>query len=142
MLTALVLFGSVSDVTLMQIYDDLDCEHGIVHDESHPSPIVPGLTPAGFARWITIFITAYPASEVPRLQEAVERFSPMYNVDDPKTRFPSNIPRELFPQQGDEEAQEKIEGALPLEAWKIPYYEVARPTSSAMNSLLTLPQLP
>jgi len=53
------------------LYQDLDCQHHLIQEESFKKPIIPGLTPEGFTNWMTTWILAYPDQEAKRLQKVV-----------------------------------------------------------------------
>lgn len=65
------IFRSQSHENLSVLYQELDCEHHLVQEESYKKPIIPGLTPEGFAQWMTIWILAYPDQEAKRLEKVV-----------------------------------------------------------------------
>jgi hypothetical protein len=43
----------------------------LVQEENYRDPIIPGLTPIGFAHWMTKWILAYPEQEAVRLEKVV-----------------------------------------------------------------------
>ncbi|KAI9770809.1 MAG: hypothetical protein M1840_003059 [Geoglossum simile] len=96
--------------SLSRLYRDLECQHHLVQDRPDEQPSIPGLTPAGFEKWMTILLRAYPDQEVMRLQKAI-RDMPINNADDPKERFPKEIGRRLFPRMPDENERAKFERA-------------------------------
>ena len=82
------------------MYRDLSCQHHLVQERYDERPDIPGLTPVGFERWVTLLIQAHPEEEFERLQKAVLEM-PISNPDDKKERFPKEISRRLFPGHGD-----------------------------------------
>ncbi len=82
------------------MYRDLECQHHLVQERYDERPDIPGLTPVGFERWVTLLIQAHPEAEFERLQKAVLEM-PISNPDDKKERFPKEISRRLFPAHED-----------------------------------------
>lgn len=93
------------------MYRDLACQHHLVQDRYDERPDIPGLTPVGFERWVTLLIQAHPEKEFERLQRAVLEM-PISNPDDKKERFPKEISRRLFPSHGDCSIRDRIENAI------------------------------
>jgi hypothetical protein len=56
---------------LSDLYQDLSCQHHLIQESSDKRPMIPGLTPAGFAHWMTTWILAYPDQEASRLEKVV-----------------------------------------------------------------------
>lgn len=65
------IFRTQSHENLSELYQELDCQHHLVQEESFMKPIIPGLTPEGFAHWMTTWILAYPDQEARRLGNIV-----------------------------------------------------------------------
>jgi hypothetical protein len=65
------IFKSGTDDALSELYKDLSCQHHLVQEENHRSPVIPGLTAVGFAHWMTKWILAYPEEEAIRLEKVV-----------------------------------------------------------------------
>ncbi len=65
------MFTSGDPEHLSKLYQDLKCQHHLVQKHSYEKPIIPGLTPAGFAQWMITCIQAYPDEEASRLGEVV-----------------------------------------------------------------------
>lgn len=105
----------MSSSELSRLYQALECQHHLVQDHHGNVPTIPGLTPVGFERWMTLLILAWPDEEVERLQKTVLDM-PISNADDPKERFPKEIRRRLFPRESDRKVQLKLERAFPTEA--------------------------
>ena len=77
-------------------------------------PSVPGLTPAGFSRWIVVNMRAYPDEEARRLERIVSLFpveadSPL---DGKRERLPRQISRRLLPARPDPKHQTLLDGAV------------------------------
>jgi hypothetical protein len=106
-----VVFGKLSSSALSKIYRDLRCEHHFVQEDLADTPCVPALTPKGFDTWMTIMIQALPETEYERLSKAVLTM-PISNADDVKERFPKELPRRLFPNKGNLQAQQRCAAVL------------------------------
>lgn len=89
------------------MYRDLGCQHDLVQERNDQRPDIPGLTPVGFERWVTLLIQAHPEEKYRRLQRALQDM-PISNPDK-KERFPKQISRRLFPQYEDRGIREHIE---------------------------------
>lgn len=108
-------FKRMSSSELSRLYQTLECQHHLVQDHHGNVPTIPGLTPVGFERWMTLLILAWPEEEMTRLQTAILNM-PISNADDPKERFPKHIRRRLFPDESDRKVQAKLERIFPTEA--------------------------
>lgn len=97
------------------MYRDLRIEHHLVQEHFDERPDIPGLTPAGFERWVTLLIQAHPEEEFERLAKAVLAM-PINNPDEKKERFPKELSRRLFPGSGDDKIREQLETAISLHA--------------------------
>ena len=93
------------------MYRDLHCQHHLVQEKYDERPDIPGLTPVGFERWVTLLIQAHPHEEFERLQKAVLDM-PICNPDDRKERFPKELSRRLFPGHEDRKVREKLEATI------------------------------
>ena len=96
---------------ISRLYRALDCQHHLVQERNDERPEIPGLTPVGFERWVTLLIQANPNEEYERLQKAVLDM-PISNPDDKKERFPKEISRRLFPSVDDRKIRERFERAV------------------------------
>ncbi|KAL8901450.1 MAG: hypothetical protein Q9192_000556 [Flavoplaca navasiana] len=94
---------------------DLECQHHLVQEHFGERPDIPGLTPLGFQKWVTLLIQAHPKEEFERLQKAALGM-PINNPDDKKERFPKELSRRLFPGSEDKQVRERIEKAISLHA--------------------------
>ena len=93
------------------MYRELSCQHHLVQERHDERPDIPGLTPIGFERWVTLLIQAHPDEEYERLQKAVLDM-PISNPDDKKERFPKEVSRRLFPGHPDLKIREDLEFAV------------------------------
>lgn len=96
---------------ISRLYRDAEAEHHLVQQKLKERPDIPGLTPRGFQRWVTLQIRAHPDREYERLQKAV-RHMPISNPDDRKERFPKEIPRRLFPDAPDLVLREELDQCI------------------------------
>lgn len=98
---------------LSKLYSSLSSIHHLVPRSSNPyeTPILPGLTPHGFANFVTIFILASPEVEFERLAATVRDW-PVSNADERKERWPKELSRRLFPRYGSEAARRRLNDAL------------------------------
>ena len=90
--------------SISHLYRDFKCEHYLIQERPNERPKLPGLTSVGFERWVTLFVKAYPNAEFKRLQNALHEMA-INNPDNKEERFPKEIPRRLFPVQGDLDIQ-------------------------------------
>ena len=93
------------------MYRDLECQHHLVQERNDLRPDIPGLTPVGFERWVTLLIQAHPEEEYKRLQKTVLDM-PISNPDDKKERFPKEISRRLFPSLEDRKTRDRLEKSM------------------------------
>jgi hypothetical protein len=113
------------------------CQHHLVQEHPAEEPYIPALTPEGFQEWMTAMIQAYPDAEYERLTKAVLDM-PISNADDRKERFPKELPRRMFPQVENLQAQQRCaaalsaEGAGPLR--KAPTFPPPPPKSQTANA--------
>ena len=92
------------------MYRDLKCQHHLVQEQNNQRPDIPGLTPVGFERWMTLLIQAHPEEEYRRLQKAVLDM-PISNPDK-RERFPKDISRRLFPKDEELGIRGHVEWAI------------------------------
>ena len=93
------------------MYRSLRDQHHLIQERDDQRPNIPGLTPVGFERWVTLLIRAYPEEEYRRLQKA-DLDMPISNPDNKKERFPKAIPQRLFPRYGDRKVRDQIEYSI------------------------------
>ncbi|KAJ5826262.1 hypothetical protein N7474_003400 [Penicillium riverlandense] len=96
--------------SISRLFRVVQAEHCLVQapNKFNERPDIPGLTPRGFEKWLTLMILANPDREYERLQKAVLNM-PINNPDDKKERFPKEIPRQLFPKVGNLDLREETE---------------------------------
>ncbi|KAM5429686.1 hypothetical protein McanMca71_006184 [Microsporum canis] len=94
--------------SISRLYRSLGIEHHLIQNELDERPDLPGLTPRGFERWMSMMIQAHPEREFERLQCVVQNM-PISNPDDKKERFPKEIPRRLFPKLADYDIKETLD---------------------------------
>lgn len=97
------------------MYRDLKIQHHLVQEHFDKRPDIPGLTPVGFERWVTLLIQAHPEEEFERLAKAVLAM-PINNPDEKKERFPKELSRRLFPGSGNAKVREQLETSISLHA--------------------------
>ena len=97
--------------SISRMYRDLECQHHLVQERYDERPDIPGLTPIGFEKWVTLLIQAHPEEEFERLQKTVLDM-PICNPDDRKERFPKELSRRLFPGQEDRRIRERLEDSI------------------------------
>ena len=110
-LTLLIAVFDDESSSISRMYRDLECQHHLVQERYDERPDIPGLTPVGFQRWVTLLIQAHPDEEFERLQKAVLEM-PISNPDDKKERFPKEISRRLFPGHEDRRIRNRIEDVI------------------------------
>jgi hypothetical protein len=102
---------------LSNLYQELECQHFLVQDEPFAKPMIPALTPEGFAHWMTMWIRAYPDQEAKRLEKVVVS-TPIdadgENVDGKPERLPKQISRHLLPSREDPESKKLICDAITI----------------------------
>ncbi|KAJ4297585.1 hypothetical protein N0V90_005478 [Kalmusia sp. IMI 367209] len=108
------IFGKLPYSTLCKLYREMRCEHHLIQEHAAAQPDIPALTPLGFQEWMIAMIQAYPDAEYERLSRAVLDM-PISNADDCKERFPKELPRRLFPQTENLQAQQRCAAVLSAE---------------------------
>jgi hypothetical protein len=130
------MFGTLSYSSLSKVYRDMRCQHHLIQEHPAEQPYIPALTPEGFQEWMTAMIMACPDAEYERLAKAVLDM-PISNADDRKERFPKELPRRLFPQAGNLQAQQRCAAALSAEGVgplrKAPSFPPPPPKSQPIN---------
>ncbi|KAH8587212.1 hypothetical protein B0O99DRAFT_694743 [Bisporella sp. PMI_857] len=104
------IFKVQSNEKISRLYQDLVCEHHLVQDATFV-PIVPALTPVGFARWMSPHIMAYPDQEAKRLEKAVLDLPIDADglTEGKVERLPKQISRHLLPEKEDRGPKTLIE---------------------------------
>jgi hypothetical protein len=90
------------------------CSHHLIQEHPATQPDIPALTPEGFQEWMTAMIQAYPDIEYERMSKTVLDM-PISNADDPRERFPKELPRRLFPRKENIQAQQRCAANLSAE---------------------------
>jgi hypothetical protein len=111
---ASAIFGELPYATLSKIYRDMRCSHHLIQEHPATQPDIPALTPEGFQEWMTAMIQSYPDMEYERMSKTVLDM-PISNADDPRERFPKELPRKLFPQKENIQAQQRCAATLSAE---------------------------
>lgn len=94
---------------ISRLFREFGIEHHLIQrpGKVHERPDMPGLTPDGFATWMTLLIRAHPNEEFERLTTTV-REMPINNPDDKTERYPKSLPRKLLPPRGDLALHERL----------------------------------
>ncbi|KDN66017.1 hypothetical protein CSUB01_00683 [Colletotrichum sublineola] len=112
------IFEARSENALKRIeflYQDLECPYHLIQAAPRSHPNVPGLTPAGFAKWMVSNILAYPDAEAKRLHAIVSALP--VNVDGPlqdgkPERLPRQLSRHLLPGTHDNKVRKILNEAV------------------------------
>ncbi|CAI4217309.1 unnamed protein product [Parascedosporium putredinis] len=93
---------------IAELFEDLECDYHLIKATPTSRPIVPALTPAGFAKWTIMAIFAYPDVEAKRLdcimsQLPIDADGPF--VDGKPERLPKQLSRYLLPSKADKSAR-------------------------------------
>ncbi|KAL2149645.1 hypothetical protein VTH82DRAFT_8297 [Thermothelomyces myriococcoides] len=101
-------------VRLAELYQQLACEYYLVPAEPKARPTLPGLTPAGWMRWMTLVTRAYPTEEAQRLGKVVAALPIDADslLDGKPERLPKQISRHLLPERPDRECRSVVTDAL------------------------------
>ncbi|KAL9115118.1 MAG: hypothetical protein Q9227_000912 [Pyrenula ochraceoflavens] len=97
--------------SISRLYRCVEAQHHLVQERYDQRPDIPGLTPVGFERWVTLLLKAHPEQEFERLVNAL-RAMPISNPDNKSERFPKEISRRLFPRSQDHQVRQKLEKAM------------------------------
>ncbi|CAL3972824.1 unnamed protein product [Diplocarpon coronariae] len=111
----LTIFRAQSNEHISRLYQDLGCQHHLIQEDSHSAPIVPSLTPVGFAHWMTINILAYPEEEYRRLEKVVIALPIDADgglIDGKPERLPKQISRHLLPDREDRSSRKLLDSAM------------------------------
>ncbi|KAK1972170.1 hypothetical protein LY78DRAFT_698834 [Colletotrichum sublineola] len=112
------IFEARSENALKRIeflYQDLECPYHLIQAAPRSHPNVPGLTPAGFAKWMVSNILAYPDAEAKRMHAIVSALP--VNVDGPlqdgkPERLPRQLSRHLLPGTHDNKVRKILNEAV------------------------------
>ncbi|KAH6683297.1 hypothetical protein B0J14DRAFT_529390 [Halenospora varia] len=111
----LSMFKARSNEQISRLYQDLGCQHHLVQEDLKSEPVVPALTPLGFAQWMTLFILAYPEEESERLSKVILAMpidADGCMVDNKPERLPKQISRHLLPEREDKKSRKLLENAV------------------------------
>ncbi|CZR52996.1 uncharacterized protein PAC_02874 [Phialocephala subalpina] len=111
----LSMFRAGTNEHISRLYQDLGCEHHLIQEDSRSAPVIPSLTPVGFAQWMTIQILAYPDQESKRLDNVVLAIPIDADgelVDGKPERLPKQISRYLLPDKADPKSKKLVEEAI------------------------------
>jgi len=97
----LVFDDKTSSISRLLRERDIKVQHHLIQATPDARPDIPGLTPTGFASWMTLMIKAHPDHEYERLAKSLKIMG-VSHPQDRGQRFPAAIPRRLFPARGDE----------------------------------------
>jgi len=118
--------GSLSFASIGNIYRKLLCQYHLIQPSASVSsstnnevPNIPGLTPHGFAKFMTTLIRAHPDTECARLCRALV-LMPLSNADNKAERFPKELPRSLLPSRASVTAEQRLISSLDHEPVLIP----------------------
>ncbi|KAL2168596.1 hypothetical protein VTG60DRAFT_7139 [Thermothelomyces hinnuleus] len=123
----------VPPVRLAELYQQLACEYYLVPAEPKARPTVPGLTLAGWTRWMTLVTRAYPTEEAQRLGKVVAALPINADslLDGKPERLPKQISRHLLPEQPDRESRAAVKDALRAHFEAIQQFPSRKTPSSA-----------
>jgi hypothetical protein len=115
LLTYPAIFRAQSNEQISCLYQDLGCQHFLVSEDPRKEPIIPALTPLGFAHWMTINILAYPEEESRRLEKVVLALpidADGQVIDGKPERLPKQISRHLLPDRADRKSRRVLKDAI------------------------------
>jgi hypothetical protein len=121
-----VFGGNLTHASLGNFYRKLLCQYHLIQpsasiasSSSHDVPYIPGLTPRGFAKFMTTLMQAHPDTECARMCRALV-LMPLSNADDKAERFPKELPRSLLPRQASILAEQRLISSLDHEPELVP----------------------
>ncbi|KAH8599136.1 hypothetical protein B0O99DRAFT_683116 [Bisporella sp. PMI_857] len=139
------IFKAQSNEQISRLYQDLGCEYHLVQDATFV-PIVPALTPVGFARWMSLHIMAYPDQEAKRLEKAVLDLPIDADglTEGKVERLPKQISRHLLPEKEDRGPKMLIETVVAnffedLGSTRRRKASISSPTLSRHSSIAAVP---
>ncbi|KAF9775838.1 hypothetical protein IL306_006030 [Fusarium sp. DS 682] len=97
------------------LYQHLRCENHLIQRRPGGMPHIPSLTPAGFERWMTCQIRAFPDQEAKRLNHIMTDLPITADgvlVDDKPERLPKQISRHLLPATRHRETHDLVVDAI------------------------------
>lgn len=93
----------------------MGCQHFFVQEDVKKEPVIPALTPLGFAHWMTMIILAYPEEESERLGKVVLDLpidADGQMVDGKPERLPKQLSRHLLPASEDRDSKRLVDSAM------------------------------
>jgi hypothetical protein len=112
--TELYLWNIVFDhkeSSISRLFREFEAQHHLVQDRLDKKPSIPGLTPHGFEKWVTVLLYAHPDHEFERLAKTALHM-PISNPDNRRERFPKEISRRLFPRESNAGMVSKLQNAI------------------------------
>ncbi|EMT62508.1 hypothetical protein FOC4_g10006125 [Fusarium odoratissimum] len=100
---------------LETLYQHLRCENHLIQRRPGGMPHIPSLTPAGFERWMTCQLRAFPDQEAKRLNHIMTDLPITADgvlVDDKPERLPKQISRHLLPATRHRETHDLVVDAI------------------------------
>ncbi|RDL39010.1 uncharacterized protein BP5553_03350 [Venustampulla echinocandica] len=111
----LSIFRAQANEQISLLYRDLGCQHFFVQEDAKKEPVIPALTPLGFAHWMTMSILAYPEEESERLGKVVLDLpidADGQMVDGKPERLPKQLSRHLLPAKEDWDSKVLVDSAM------------------------------
>lgn len=103
----LIFDDKTSSISRLLRDPDVRVQHHLVQPSPDARPDIPGLTPLGFATWLTLLMRAHPDHEYERLTKILRTVG-VNHPDERKQRFPAAVPRKLFPRCGDQAVVDRL----------------------------------
>ena len=103
----LIFDDKTSSISRLLRERDIRVEHHLIQAAPDARPDIPGLTPHGFASWMTMMIKAHPDYEYERLAKVLKIMA-VNHPQDQASRFPAAMSRRLFPATGDANISDKL----------------------------------
>jgi hypothetical protein len=132
----IAIFRGQPNEHICRLYQELGCEYHLIQEDPHFAPIIPSLTPVGFAYWMAIFLLAYPEEEWRRLEKVVLEMPIDFDgalVNGKPERLPKQISRHLLPKKEDCDVKMLLEGAF------LPLLQDPRVTTHSRTSIKSSP---
>jgi hypothetical protein len=95
--------------SISRLYREFEIQHHLIQEENRfvNRPDIPGLTPIGFAKLMTVLLDSYPREEKERLGQIVLNLQ-LYNPDNREERFPAELPTRLLPKVPNHVLRERL----------------------------------
>lgn len=97
----LVFDDKTSSISRLLRDPQVKVQHHLVQPSPDARPDIPGLTPTGFATWVTLLIKAHPDHEYERITKILRTIA-INHPEERSRRFPAAISRRLLPVSGDQ----------------------------------------